>query len=185
MSEVIPVLPLNEMGIEDFDVIDCIPTGKEVNIIDDSELAEQPVIEVANSESQITFFVQNSYHLLVIHINAVRRFMKIILQLRDVEGKSFSLELSNKRSTVCIENGNCKTPLEIGDGWQRICLDLDDIMHRAFGVKFSTCTEITVCGSCRLSKLYFQNKEYADAQLPKFLRVLTTALSSNNDAEGR
>ena len=36
---VTPLFPPSENEIEDFDVIDCTPSGPEVNIIDDEELS--------------------------------------------------------------------------------------------------------------------------------------------------
>ena len=34
------------------------------------------------------------------------------------------------------------------------------------------CGEITVHGSCRLHKIYFQSKRHADCELPSYLRVV-------------
>ncbi|KAJ1407587.1 hypothetical protein B484DRAFT_309359, partial [Ochromonadaceae sp. CCMP2298] len=62
-------------------------------------------------------------------------------------------------------------PLEIQEGWQYLCIDLEDLLANAFGASYAMCREVTVCGSCRLSKLYFQSQMYADVELPKFLRV--------------
>jgi hypothetical protein len=170
MAQVLPILPPSDLEIEDFDEIDCVPTGKNVNIVDDDELSK-PIIDIVGNDSRITFFSRTTLPLLVLHLNAVRRFFSLIITARDHEGTSRILEISNKRSTVAITNNTCKTPLEIGDGWQRICLNLDDMVSRAFGKRYSSCSEVAVCGTSRLAVMYFQDKEYADCQLPLFLRV--------------
>ena len=80
--------------------------------------------------------------------------------------------MTTKTSSVIVENNNyCKLPLVIGKGWQRLCFNLNHILNKAFGVKYRRCQEVTVFGSCRVACIYFEAKDYADPQLPNFLRV--------------
>jgi len=62
-----------------------------------------------------------------------------------------------------------------GCGWHRICLDLPNLLYNAFGVDehdYVCCTEISMFGSCRVSKIYFQSLLYSDPELPSILRVV-------------
>ena len=61
------------------------------------------------------------------------------------------------------------------DGWQRMNLDLHDLMSNAFGIAYKSTQQITVFGTCRVSKIYFQSEDYADCELPPFLRLIPEA----------
>ena len=166
-----PLFPPSDNEIEDFDQVDCTPSGPEVNIIDDEELSGKSVIDIVGEDSSITFFSSSTYPLLVIHINSSNRFFSIVIRVRDDIGKDRIFELSNKKSTIMIMDDTCKLPMEIGEGWQRMCISMDDMLSRAFGSKLASCSSISFGGSCRLAAVFFQEYDYSDPQLPSFLRV--------------
>lgn len=168
---VIPLFPLSENEIEDFGLIDCTPSGPEVSVIDDEELSGKSVIEIIGEESKIMFHSSSSYSFLVIHINSNNRFFSIVINVRDDAGKDRIFHLSNRKSTIMILESTCRVPMEIGEGWQRICINLDDMLTRSFGSKLVLCSSVTFGGSCRLAKVFFQTQDYSDPQLPPFLRV--------------
>lgn len=172
--EITPILPPDENPI-DFDVLDCMVKGPEISIIEDKELsiANPPsVVELIGADSTITFFTDCSRQFLVLNFKSVDRFLTIILHCVDDTGEMKTITITNKASFITADRQNCKLPLEIEDGWQHLCIDLEDLLANAFSATFATCREVTVCGSCRLSKLYFQSRKYADVELPKHLRVL-------------
>lgn len=45
-------------------------------------------------------------------------------------------------------------------------------MRNAFNKTYLECKNITISGSCRINKVYFQSKNYSDIELPPFLRVI-------------
>jgi hypothetical protein len=168
----LPVFPLSGEVELDFDTLDCVPLG-EVNIIDDEEYGTNAsVIELSGNDSRITFYVQSNYRYLVCYLHACGRFVSMTLTLLDSKGREINLELSNRRSNVLIDKSNVKLPLNVGLGWQRMCIDLEDIMARCFGTSFASCSEICIAGGPRLAKLFFQGDSYCDPQLPPYLRVL-------------
>lgn len=174
--EISTIWPQGE-GEIDFEAIDCLPLGDETNITEDDELnyaQEKAVIEMIGPDSKITFYTNCERHLLVLHLKSCGRFLDFSFILRDDTGKEKFFEVSNKRTLVLVdqEKSLAQLPLIIKDrGWQRICLDMDLLLSRSFGTNFESCVEVTVSGTCRLYKLYFQSYDYADAQLPEFLRV--------------
>lgn len=172
--ELTPILPPNESAI-DFDTLDCMVKGPEISIIEDKELSitnPPSVIELIGVESSITFFAECTRRYLVVNFKSVDRFVTIILQCMDDTGEMKTITLTNKASFITADRQSCKLPLVTEDGWQHLCIDLEDLLANAFSATYASCTEVTVCGSCRLSKLYFQSRKYADVELPKFLRVL-------------
>jgi hypothetical protein len=79
--------------------------------------------------------------------------------------------ISNNRSTVLVTADEVKLPLIIKSGWQFICLDIDDILKRSFGVGYKSCNQLVFSGTCAVWRAYFQDIKYADCQLPYHLRV--------------
>lgn len=172
--EITPILPPDD-SIIDFDVLDCIVRGPEISIIEDKELSltnPPPVIELIGADSNITFFTDCSRQYLVLNLKGVDRFLTIVLHSTDDTGEIKTITLTNKASFITADRQSCKLPLVLEEGWQHLCIDLEDLLANAFAASFAACREITVCGSCRLSKVYFQSRKYADVELPKFLQVL-------------
>jgi Protein of unknown function (DUF667) len=167
----ISLFPPTNNEFDNFNFIDCNPSGPEVNIVYDDELSGKSVIDIVGEESKITFNCNSTYESLVMQINSGNRFFSIEIRIRDESGKERTFQLSNKKSSIMLINDTCTIPMDIGDGWQRICISLDSLLSRAFGFKFVSCSSVTIFGSCRLAKIYFQDEDYADPQLPLFLRV--------------
>ena len=167
---VIAIFPPSEMEIDDFDVIDCVPSGL-CEVVEDEELFGKSVIEIPDTASHITFFGNTRYTMVVMHANCGGRFFSMKISAVDSTGKERVLVISNKKTSVTVTGNECTVPLKVGNGWQRLCINLDDMLTRAFGSRLQLISKVVVYGSCRISKLYYQNKDYADAQLPSYLRV--------------
>mmetsp|Transcript_29172 Transcript_29172/g.48999 ORF Transcript_29172/g.48999 Transcript_29172/m.48999 type:complete len:179 (+) Transcript_29172:21-557(+) len=174
--EISPILPPSDALI-DFDMLDCAVRGPEVSIIEDKELnASDPpsVIELIGPDSRVTFFADCTRPYMVLNFKGIDRFLTILIVCVDDTGEQKNIHVTNKSSFITADRSNIKAPLEIEDGWQFVCIDLEDFLANAFGATYAMCKEVTVCGSCRLSKLYFQSQHYSDVELPKFLRVFGT-----------
>ena len=162
----------------DFDQIDCLPVGPEVTIVDDFELlidSGAPVLEITGDASKLVFFTQCSLPYVNFHIKNIDRFIGITLTFNDSQGESREVNFSTKRSIVTVDKAIANLPVIVGEGWQFLCLDFPKIAAGAFGCNYSACTEITVHGSCRLSKVFFTKREVADVELPSYLRVCQLA----------
>lgn len=167
----LPIFPTTEGDDVDFEMIDCVPSGKGVNLIEDNEIQDKSVIELSGDDSRITFYMSSNLPLISLHINSCSRFVFIVLIMRDTFGVERIVEISNRRSTLLVDGNTCKIPLSMGVGWQYMCLNADDIMSRAFGAQFDSFVEVTLAGGCKVSKMYLHGEPYADVQLPPFLRV--------------
>lgn len=179
--EISNVLPPTTSTEIDLDMIDCYVSGPDVSIAEDDELnlsnrnSANPamVVELVGADSKITLFTDCERPQIVIHFKTMKRFLTISILCLDDTGKERVFEMSNKNSVVTIENGFCKMPMEAAhDGWQRSCIDMDELLANAFNSSLHAVREITISGSCRVSKVYFQSKNYADVELPGHLRVV-------------
>lgn len=109
----------------------------------------------------------------VIHMKDTGRFCGVEIGLVDASGKTFSLLANNKTSSIRIQNSSCSMPLEIGQGWNIIRLDLPDIMKRAFGpsAEYSFCSGVVIHASVAVARCYFESQPLEDFELPEFLRT--------------
>lgn len=187
-----PVFPtpesIDDSGVDiDFDMINCTASKKfllsfqhdlfhffavgDVNVVDDLELARQTV-EINGDDSKIHFPTYSEFKNVALQLKNLDRFMKVVMKIRDSSKHIRTIIISNKRTTVNIDHNICQLPLEFREGWQYINIDLEDIVYRCFGTSVLHTVDIEVYGSTRIGKIYSQEKVYADAQLPAYLRLL-------------
>ena len=145
----------------------------DVNVVDDVE-TKMTSIEVNGDDSYIEFPVQSSDQFVALQLKNLDRFTKLVLRVHDNSGKNRTFIMSNRRTTVHLQNNTCQLPLEVGLGWQYLNIDLPSITAKCFGTEFVHITNIMVYGSTRIGKIYFQDREYADLELPLFMRLLPT-----------
>ena len=170
-DELVPIFPPSESEIVDFDSANCAISGPDVNIIDDADLCGKAVVDIIGNDSKVEFFTLSVYPFAVLHLNGLNRFFTIQFHVKDDCDMDRIFLLSNKVSNVTVNGNFCTIPMDIEDGWQRLCINLDQLLQCAFGSRFKASKRVAICGSCRIARLFYQGKDYADCQLPSFLRV--------------
>lgn len=80
--------------------------------------------------------------------------------------------LSNTRSVADIGGKHAFLPLELSDGWQHINIDLERIVRLVFGTQYLTTSQVTLRASVRVAKVFFQEQQFSDYELPSHLRVV-------------
>jgi len=170
--EVVALLPRSETDV-DLDQMDAVPSGPEVNIVDDYELDKGgvPVVSLGPDPSKLTFYTNCMLPNLALHYWSSERFFSWSVVLVDDSRVKRTFNMSNKRSIITVDKNVCSLPIENGEGWQRVNLDFNSLLKNAFGTSFVSCYEVSITGSCKLARLFFQGKDYADTELPSFLRV--------------
>ena len=143
----------------------------DVNVVDDVE-TKVTGIEVSGDDSYIEFPVQAADPFLALQLKNLDRFLKIVLRVVDSANKHRTFVMSNRRTTVHLQDNVVQLPMELGLGWQYMNIDLRDITTKCFGTEFVVITNIMIYGSTRIGKIYFQEKPYSDLELPHFMRLL-------------
>ena len=143
----------------------------DVNVVDDVE-TKMTGIEVSGDDSYIEFPVQSAEQYLAMQLKNLDRFTKLALRVLDSTGKNRTFIMSNRRTTVLVKNNVCQLPLEMGSGWQYFNIDLRDITAKCFGSEYVCITNIMIYGSTRIGKIYFQDREYSELELPHFMRLI-------------
>jgi len=169
-SKLTAILPPGDIDL-DFDAINCELHGKEVDIVEDQEILRD-VFEIGDN-SGISFPMNTTTPMLALHLKSVGKFIEIVVKVTDNEGINRKITMSNNRSVIAADKKYAKLPLQIGEGWQYMCVDLADITKRCFGANHVVTYEVQLRGPSRLSKLYFQSRMFADIELPPYLRVIS------------
>lgn len=148
--------------------------GGEVNIVDDKELQNQTVAELLGPRASLTFQTRAGVQpLLVVYAKCIDKFFSIDVNVVDGDDNYYTFNFSNRRSIVKIEGHLAEIPMVLGSGWQYINIDLADLTAKAFGVQYFSTIQVRVNSSCRLFRLFFAGREYADIELPPYLRLLS------------
>lgn len=142
-----------------------------VDILPEPIFRSKPIININSNDSQVIFKVDSCNKLLSFHINTLGHFISISLLVLDSHQRPRKITLTNKKSKIVIYEKDCTIPMKIGNSWQYICIDMADMMRRAFGLEFNRCTQVSLQGMSKLSSVYLHDKEYADVQLPPHLQV--------------
>jgi hypothetical protein len=175
--EITPIFPPNNEAI-DFDNLDCHIIGNDVSMVEDGELNYEfppSVLELSNQNTKIRFYTDSTRPYLVLQFKTLKKFMSLEFLCIDEDGNEKVFLSSNNTSFITIDGSTCKLPLQTtsNDGWQYCCINLEDLLADAFGAIYYKCREITISGTCRVSKIFFQSKQYSDIELPNFLRVVS------------
>jgi hypothetical protein len=174
MSELVMLTPLFPISEEAADInnLHFYTSPYNTALIVDNEL-KTDVIEMSEKTSQISFNVSTKHKYLVLQFKHVQRFFRIEIEAYDVNGRIRRISMENNRSTVYVLDDLCAIPLIVpSPTWQIVKIDVDDILSRCFGTGFKLFKNVLVEGALRVSKIYCENEDYCDAQLPKYLRLL-------------
>lgn len=141
-----------------------------VDIVYDEEL-EFEAVDILGKNACLNLRVKCSLPYLVLQVNDLDKFCSVDLTVVDMHRRVRKVSLTNRQTMTRVQDDSCSMPLVMVKGWNYVNLDLPDISRRAFGVDHKYCKCISIHGSLRVGKVYFQREVFDDSQLPEFLRV--------------
>lgn len=136
------------------------------NCIELTEAAELNFDGLSSRMRFMTLFIKN-----------INRFCEIQLEILQTDGCTVVFIMSNNQSVTRIDRdpdkggGTCTLPMILKPGWNYLNIDLETLLSSAFGTEFDKCTSVTVIADCRVSRLFFQKRAYADIELPDNIRL--------------
>ena len=74
---------------------------------------------------------------------------------------------STTRVTPCI----CTMPLRLDEGWNQVQFNLADFTRRAYGTNYVETLRVQVHANCRLRRIFFCDRLYADEELPNEYKI--------------
>lgn len=70
------------------------------------------------------------------------------------------------QSTTRVKPFICTMPMRLDEGWNQIQFNLADFCRRAYGTTYVETLRIQLHCSCRLRRIYFSDRLYAEEELP-------------------
>lgn len=155
------------------------PSEPSVAVVKEPELGyEATSVDLAAKAAVLRFPCVAKLPYLVLHLKDCDRFLRVeIVVLDGITNELRRIELSNKQSVIRVGPTSASLPLALNTGWNLLRLDLVAMTRAAFGAQYVATTEVAVHGVTRLSKAFFSDALYEDAELPPFLRVIPLPLS--------
>lgn len=147
--------------------------GNSVVIVEDEDVKED-VVQITGHDAELVFQCRNIFRYLVLFLKDVEQFIELRVEILDDKQTYRQLMLTNARSLAKVEEQSCQLPIVFGNkpGWRYLCIDLQHLTKHAFGTKHVTTTNIKLSGTCRLLRMYFQDEQYGDNDLPSYLTFL-------------
>lgn len=148
---------------------EAMADGNESQVVDDRELGKAAVELVG--KASLALDSHSVLPILVLHVKNLERFMMLEVDTLDEDRIPKQIRLSTRRTITTVEGTKVELPLVLGPGWQLVCLDLRDLLQRAFGAAYFSTSQIRIHGSCRIAAAFLSDRVYSDVELPDFLRV--------------
>lgn len=158
---------------QDLSLVHHTAAEEEINVVMDEEVDDQ-VTEILGNRVNLGFDVSDAqvqHSMVVLHVKNMKKFFWFHIRVEDVEGRQYEIRVTNRQSAMRVKNTMCSMPLQLTRGWNRLCIDLKDVMARAWDKEFGAVLAVRIFANCRIWRLFFQEKDYADCQLPSYLRV--------------
>mgnify|MGYP001124728857 CR=1 FL=1 len=171
-------------------------SGAAVYVMMDRELGSE-VVELVGASTTLALPVSTPLPILVLHLKDVTRFLDVELSFLTLPAASPSrttatagrtggataaaaapapqlrhLLLTNRVSAIRVGVESATLPLALAAGWNHLALNLPDLAAAAFGETYHAATGVILHAATRVAHVYFQDRAFADCDLPPFLRTL-------------
>merc|ERR1711970_292613 len=103
---------------------------------------------------------------LVMIIKNLKKYFTFEVQIKDDKGINRRFRASNYQSTTRIKPFICTMPLRLDEGWNQVQINLKDFRKRTYGTEYAMTNRVTIHSNCRLRRVYFSDRLYAEDELP-------------------
>jgi hypothetical protein len=161
-----------DVAAEHYDVED----NKGVRTVEDKAI-DGSCIELTDAAEMTFENLRTQKRYLTLFIKNVNRFCELQIELVQRDGAKSVFIMSNNQSVTRIDRdqdkggGTCTLPMILKQGWNYLNIDLETLLASAFGTQYERCESVTVLAECRVSRLFFQKRMYADVELPDHIRL--------------
>ncbi|MES1904812.1 MAG: Cilia- and flagella-associated protein 20 [Paramarteilia canceri] len=103
---------------------------------------------------------------LVMIVKNMKKYFSFEVQILDDKNERRRFRASNYQSTTRVKPFICTMPMRLDDGWNQIQFNLADFTRRAYGTNYVETIRVSVHANCRLRRVYFSDRLYAEQELP-------------------
>ncbi|KAI9278566.1 hypothetical protein BDA99DRAFT_492519 [Phascolomyces articulosus] len=94
------------------------------------------------------------------------KYFSFEIQVLDDKGETRRFRASNYQVATRVKPYITTMPMRLDPGWNQIVFNLADYVKRAYGTNYVETTRVTVHANCRLRRIYFTDRLYAEEELP-------------------
>ena len=116
---------------------------------------------------------------LILVLKYLKKYFTFEIQVLDDKNMRRRFRASNYQSMTCIKPFLCTLPMRLDPGWNQIQFNLSDYTRRAYGTNYVETLRISIYANCRVRRIYFSDRLYAEDELPPEFRLIPT----NKDSE--
>lgn len=103
---------------------------------------------------------------LVMIIKNMKKYFSFEVTVLDDKNMRRRFRASNYQSTTKVKPFICTMPMRLDEGWNQIQFNLSDFTRRAYGTNYVETLRVQVHANCRIRRLYFSDRLYAEEELP-------------------
>lgn len=154
------------------------------------------VLEITSSNLSTTYItcpkIKKSLGIKLPHfvmiVKNLERYFSFEIEILDDTQARRRFRASNYQSETRVKDFICTMPLKLESGWNNIHINLAQFTRHAYGTNYTETSRVTVNANCRLRRIYFADRQYADEELPAEFRLylpIQEAHHDDDDEDGR
>jgi len=148
------------------------------------------VLEIKSSNVSTTYItcpkINKSLGIKLSHfvmiVKNMDKFFTFEIEIIDDTQAKRRFRASNYQSQTRVKDFICTMPLKLEPGWNHINLNLADFTKRAYGTKYMETSRVTVNANCRLRRIYFAERHYAEDELPAEFKLYLPIQGNSDDS---
>jgi hypothetical protein len=120
---------------------------------------------------------------IVIIVKNLDRFFTFEIEILDDTQTKRRFRASNYQTQTRVKDFICTMPLRLESGWNHINMNLADFTKRAYGTNYIETSRVTVNANCRLRRIYFADRQYAEEELPAEFKLYLPVQNHDDDED--
>lgn len=165
---------LYSVGSKPLQIWDCKVRNGHVKRITDEDI-QSSVLEIMGSNVSTCYITCPAnpkqtlgikLPFLVMIIKNMKKYYSFEVTIRDDKNIRRRFRASNYQSTTKVKPFICTMPMRLDEDWNQIQFNLSDFTRRAYGTNYIETLRVQVHANCRIRRLYFSDRLYAEEELP-------------------
>ncbi|KAF3425060.1 hypothetical protein E2986_04835, partial [Frieseomelitta varia] len=108
---------------------------------------------------------------LIMIIKNMKKYFTFEITILDNKDMHRRFRVSNFESTTRVRPFCTSMPIGLCPGWNQIQFNLADFTRRAYGTNYIETTRIQIHANCRIRRIYFADRLYAENELPEEFKL--------------
>lgn len=145
-----------------------IENGSIERILDDQ--FKSSALEIRGANLSTTYIISKPLSIrlpqLVLIVRNLEKYFSFEVEICDSSDAKRRFRFANYQNKLKVEHFQCSMALHMKPNWNLISINLAQLVERVYATKFVECKRVRVNGNCRLRRIYFCDRNYANNELP-------------------